>query len=219
MDFDDPLGVGGHLQIVGDQDQGMPTPVQLLQDRHHFLATAAIQRPGRLIGQDHLAAIHQGPRDADPLLLAAGELSRLVMRPITQPQPLQQLPGARPALLLVQTGIDGGNFHVADRIQVREQVIALEDETKVMAAQGGQLVGGELAGRTPLDAVLATGGAIQTAQNVHQRRLTGSRGADDGHHLARIDAQIDILEDGHLLLSRQKTAIQPAQLQQRLRHG
>ena len=37
-------------------------------------------------------------------------------------------------------------------------------------------------------------GRAQAAQEVDQRRLAGARSADDGHHLAASDGQVDVLE-------------------------
>ena len=85
--LDDPLGVGRHLGVVGHDDHGMPLAVQLFQQLHHFLAAAPVQGPGGLVGQDQAAAVHQGPRDADTLLLATGELARAVIEAIAQAQP------------------------------------------------------------------------------------------------------------------------------------
>ena len=69
-----------------------PWAVQLLQDGHDLLAALAVQRPRRFIGQDHRPAVHERPRDADALLLAARELIGVVLR---AGRPVRGLAGSR----------------------------------------------------------------------------------------------------------------------------
>ena len=76
--------------------------------------------------------------------------------------------------LFIQPGIHGRDLDIADGIQMRQQMIALEDETEMVSAQGRQLIGGQLPGRAPLDRVITARRSIQTAENVHQRRFAGS---------------------------------------------
>jgi len=45
---------------------------------------------GRLVGQQHARAVHQRARDSHALLLAAGELARVVIQPGAQAHALQQ---------------------------------------------------------------------------------------------------------------------------------
>ena len=58
-DLDDALGVGSHLGVVRDQDEGVAVGVQALEDVHHLLTAGLIQRASGLVGQDHVAAVHQ----------------------------------------------------------------------------------------------------------------------------------------------------------------
>ena len=65
-----------------------------------------VERAGRLVGEDDLAAIDQRARDADALLLAAGELRWAGAQPVAQAEAVEQLlcaslrarsPASRPA--------------------------------------------------------------------------------------------------------------------------
>ena len=77
------------------------SPPQLFQQPHDVVPGALVQVPGRLVGQQHLGLLDQGPGDGHPLLLAAGQLRRQVPQPLPQPEVLQRgaWPGrpARPA--------------------------------------------------------------------------------------------------------------------------
>ena len=69
---------------MGHHNDRVPLPVQLRQNGHNLLATLAVQRSGRFIGEDHRAAVHERSGDADALLLAARELVRMEMQPVPQ---------------------------------------------------------------------------------------------------------------------------------------
>jgi Na+-translocating ferredoxin:NAD+ oxidoreductase RnfC subunit len=58
-----------------------------------------------------------------------------------------------------------------------------------------------LKNRLAVDADLARGGAIQPADQIEERRLPGSRGPDDGDHLAARDLEIDGFERSDLALA------------------
>jgi hypothetical protein len=49
----------------------------------------------------------------------------------------------------------------------------------------------------PFEPVAAAGGTIEAAQDVHQGRLAGAGGADDGQELAALDLQVDAAQGGH----------------------
>ncbi len=82
-----------------------------------------------------------------------------------------------------------------------QQVIALEDKAEVVAAQAGERQRIERRGILSPEQILATAGAIEAAQQVHQGRFAGAGGANDGDHLSGFDNEIEGMEDGHLLLA------------------
>src|SRR6266568_1337370 len=111
-DLDDPLSIVGNLRIMSDQDDGVPTGMQFMENRHHLLAAFTIQGTGRLVCQDNVAAVHQCPGNTDPLLLAAGKLVGTVIAPVRKAETTQKR--SRPVLsfMLVDPGIDGRYFGV-----------------------------------------------------------------------------------------------------------
>jgi len=68
---EDPVGVEGHLPVVGDQNQGVPLPVDLLEERHDLHPGAGVQVARGLVGQQDGRPVDQGPGDGHPLALAA----------------------------------------------------------------------------------------------------------------------------------------------------
>ena len=77
------------------------------------------------------------------LLLAAGELAWLVFEPAGEAEAGQQGLGPLASLGRIQTGVEGGHFHIGAGIEIRQQVITLENEAEVLPAQGGELVPAE----------------------------------------------------------------------------
>ena len=78
-DLDHAMRVRGDFLRVRDDDDGVALARQLVQQRQHFDAALAVERAGRLVGEDDLAAVHQRARDRHALLLAARELVGLVL--------------------------------------------------------------------------------------------------------------------------------------------
>ena len=56
-----------------------PVVDQLVEQLEDLLAGLAVERAGRLVGQQDQRVVDQRPRDADALLLPAGELHRAVV--------------------------------------------------------------------------------------------------------------------------------------------
>src|SRR5215467_7123255 len=82
--LDDPPGMGGDLRRVGDDNDRVASAREILEERQHLGAALAVERARGLVGQNDLAAVHERPRNRYPLLLAAGELRRLVLEPIAE---------------------------------------------------------------------------------------------------------------------------------------
>ena len=56
--------------------------------------------------------------------------------------------------------------------------------------------------RLAVDFDFAFGGAVEAADQVQQRRFAGAGRADDGHHFAAGDVEIQALQRRHLTLAR-----------------
>ena len=96
----------------------------------------------RLVGQDDVRVVDQRPGDRDALLLAAGELRGPVVEPIAQAdqaghfdRPLLGLRADLAGSLVGERKLD-----VLEHRVLLDQVIRLEDEAKVTAADLGELV-------------------------------------------------------------------------------
>ena len=94
---------------------------------------ARVEVAGRLVGEQQRRAVDQRPGDRDALLLPAGELRRLVVACGRPARPGSEISAARarPSLLRqVLGGVGQRHHHVIQRGGSRQQVEALEDETR-----------------------------------------------------------------------------------------
>jgi hypothetical protein len=104
---------------VGDQDEGeaafAPEPVEQGDD---VVPGAGVEVARRLIGQQDLGLFDQGAGDADPLLLAAGQLGRQVPCPLGETDLVQCLRGPGPPLGGAGPGRDEGGLDVSCAVSV-----------------------------------------------------------------------------------------------------
>ena len=85
----------GDRRVVGGDDQGGTVlRVQAEQQVDDLFADVRIEVPGGLVGQQQAWLHDQGAGDRDSLLLAAGQLGGQGASPVTEPDGVQELPGA-----------------------------------------------------------------------------------------------------------------------------
>ncbi|GEM_PF-5404282 len=108
---------------------------------------------------------------------------------VTELQLVEQFGGAGMAFGGRQARIDRRNFDVFLRGRCRDQVIALEDEAEGSAPQCCQRVGIECRYILAVEQILSAARAVETAQNVHQRRLAGAGCAHDRNEFASLNIE------------------------------
>ena len=114
---------------------------------HDGLAVLAVQRGGRLVGQDDGRIADNGARNRDALLFAAAEFARIGLCLVGQTDLGQRLarlgprgPGGLAAHIERQP-------HIVGRGQRRKQMIRLEHEADMLAPQLGQFLRPRAGGR------------------------------------------------------------------------
>jgi len=85
----------------------------------------------------------------------------------------------------------------------------------MLAAELRQLVRPELADVAAAKGVGAGAGAVEAAEDVHERRLARARGADDGDHLPRLDIEVHVIEHGDGVGARHEAPGEAAERDQR----
>ncbi len=193
--------VAGHVVLVGDHDDGHPLRVQIGQHLHDLVAAFLVEVAGGLVGQDHLRAGHQRPRDRHPLLLPAGKLGRIVMLAAFKPDPRQRLARQCPAPLAPQPLVDQRQFDVFQRRCARQKVEALKDEAEIIAPDQRPLVAGQPRHVDAVKQVVPAGGCIEATEHVHRGRLARAGRPHDGDEFAARDAEADPGQRKHLGLA------------------
>ena len=84
------LCLPGHIVVVGDKQNGVALPVQLVKHLHDFSAGFGVQIAGGLVGQNQRGPGHQRPGDGGTLLLTAGHLRGHVLAAVAEPHALQR---------------------------------------------------------------------------------------------------------------------------------
>jgi hypothetical protein len=181
---------------VGDHHDRPALLVEPGEELEDLGARAGVEVPGRLVGQQQRRAADQGAGDGDALDLAAGQLARIVVGPVAEPDLVEGLAGPVHPLAAPHAPVQQGRGDVLQRAGPAEQVEPLEHEPDGRVAQLGAAVVGQLRGVAPGQLVAARVGPVQQAEQVEQRRLARPGGADDGGPLAALDVQVDVAQDG-----------------------
>src|SRR4029077_4004201 len=93
--------------------------------------------------------------------------------------------------------IQYGEDNLLERARTREKIEILKDETQLAVSDISQGIAVEVRYRVPAQKITARARRIQAADNVHQRRFTGARGAHDGDKLPLVDFQRDVQQGRH----------------------
>ncbi len=98
----------------------------------------------------------------------------------------------QPAALVEQRDLD-----VLDDRVLRQQVVRLEDEAEVAAADLGELVVVHVGDVLVAEEVMAAGAAVEAAEEVQQRGFAGAGRAHEGDEVAFLEVERHAREGGH----------------------
>ena len=94
---DDVVGdLAGEAHLVGHDDHRHALLGELAHDAQHLADELGVEGRGRLVEEHQLGVHRQRPGDGDALLLAAGELRRVGVRLVAEPDLLEQLRAPAP---------------------------------------------------------------------------------------------------------------------------
>src|SRR3954454_8553684 len=192
----DPVGHCGRRGIVGDHDHRLAELVHgLAQQPQDLLGGVRVEVARRLVGEQDGRPVHEGARDGDALLLAAGELRRAVRQPVAQAHGVDQL--VEPGTFGLAPGQRERQRDVLLGAQHRHEVEGLEDEAEPVAPQPREALVVERAELLAVDDHGARGRPVEPGQQVHQRRLAGARGTHDRGELRFRELERDARQRVH----------------------
>src|SRR5262245_50364748 len=218
-------------EIVRDEEIGEPElRLEILEQVHDLGLDRDVERGHRLVGDDELRIHREGPRDADALALAAGELVGIAAQVIGQEADrLEQLHHALLALLARRRQLVNDQRLADDRAdghtRVQGRVRVLEDDLHFLAERAQRpLV--ECRHVPPLERDLAGRRLDQPEDRPAGRRLAAARLAYQPERLAGHDVErhvVDRVNPGHLAREQpapnREVLLEVPDLEQRLRHG
>ena len=152
-----------------------------------------VEIAGRLVGDQDRRVRRQRAGERDALLLAAGELRRIVVEPLGEPDRGELALGAR--ISVAHAGEFERHGDVFQRRHGRDQVKRLKHDADIAAAKARQRVLVEPAEVRAGHHDRAGVGALEAGHHHQQRRFARARRTDQADRLAAPYIQVDVLED------------------------
>ncbi len=187
--------------VVRDQDDRIPVPVQLLQEIQELMARLRIERARRLVRQDDRRAAGQRARDGYPLLLAAGELRGEMMHFVRKADALQNGLRGFDALVRRHAGVQKRQLDVFKDVQLRDQIVLLENEADFFIPDPGQFVVGEGRYVRTVQKIPSRGRHVEAADDIHAGRFPRARLPDDRHEFALLNRKADPVDGADLAVA------------------
>ena len=182
---------------VRDQHAGGASAVDLAREQlQHDIGGVRIEIAGRLVGQHERRPVHQRARDRDALQFAAGKLTWHARLASGQPDFVEQRSRARVPLVRSDAEQHQRQRNVLHDRQVRQDVESLEHEAELRSSQ--QRARGVFEPRDVGAFDLDSAGlrAVESGDQVEQRRLAGTGFADDRDVFAAADVERERVEHG-----------------------
>src|SRR5690242_4299124 len=168
-DLDDAMGAGGDVTLMGHQDDCVAGLMKAIKQIHDFFAGGGIEVSGRLICEDNGGIIDQGAGDCDPLPLAPGKLIGAMVHAVAQFHHAKHLVSALEPFFGRSPVVDERQFDIVECRGARQQVEGLEDKPDFLITNIGKFVVRQFADQPSVQPVLAVGGGVKAADQVHQR--------------------------------------------------
>ncbi len=191
---DAPPGPRRDVELMGDEHDGDAALVQLLEQRDDLIGGAAVERAGRLVGKENVRIVGERAGDRHALLLAAGELGRLMPRALAEPDLDQARMRLVARVALVPMRVEQGEGDIVERAGARQQIEILEHEADGLVAILRERIGAHAAELVALDPERAGGRGVERADQVHEGRLAGAGMAGYGEIFAARNIDIDALQ-------------------------
>ena len=178
-----------------DRHRGHPQPLLHLQDQlADQVGHDGIETARRLVTEQNLRVVRNGPRQPDPLSHSPGDLTRQQILDVAKPHHLQALGGDAPAELLREPPIlerEGDVVPDRERVEQRPELEHHPDPPH----EGVDLGPGGSGHADSVHDDLAPVGAKEPHQRAEQGRLAGPASTDQGEALPPLHLEVDPPED------------------------
>src|SRR6266576_1503928 len=212
---DRSIGVLRVARIVRHHAHRRAAAVQRPQQVHHRLAVTGVEIPRWLVGEQDRRVTHDRAGDRDSLLLAPGELHRVMLRAMHHADPLERLLHAFGALPARHAAIGERQLHILGDGEVADQIEGLEHETDPPVADSGALGRRQVGHRLVLEQVAPVARRIEQTEDGEERRLAAPGGTIDRDVLAFADLEVHVRQRVRLDLVGEEDLADTLQLNER----
>ena len=171
-----------------------PVLGDLFEQIHDLDAGVAVQRAGRLVGEQDVGIVDQRACDRDTLHLTARQLRGLLMDMLLQSDFLERFCRAAGTLTRADAADGERQLYVLEHRLVGDEVIALKDESDGVIAVRIPVAVGIPLGTDTVDDQIALVITIQTADDVQHGRLAGAALSEDRDKFVITQTQRNALE-------------------------
>src|SRR5262249_16467356 len=163
------------LLIVGHVDRADAHLLdQLLELDAHLLAQLGVEVAERLVEQDETRLHRQAPRQRDALLLPAGELRRIAVLELRQPDQLERGEHAPADIALLDLSQLQAERDVVVHRHVRPEPVVLEDKPDLARVRRNQDAPSQVLPDFAVDPDAAVVRHLQTGDAAQERRLAAA---------------------------------------------
>ena len=173
---------------MGNHDEGQTEFLTGLEEKvENFVGVLSVKSSGRLVRHDDVGIVDKRAGDRNTLLLTSGKLARQVAETVAEVEGLNKV---TEVLLIAHVGLvahHGRDEDVLKRGELRNEVVTLENESHVFAAEASELVVRKLGDLRAVYRYASRIGLVETCAEVKEGGLTGTGGTDDRRKLTLRD--------------------------------
>src|SRR5437899_5376462 len=192
--MDGSIRMLGVARIVCHHAHRRAGAVQRPQQLHDRFAVRRVEVSCRLVGEQDRGIAHHRARDRDPLLLAPGELHRVMLRAMHHTDLLERLLHPLRALPSRHATVGERQLDILGDGEIADQIEGLEHEADPPVADSGSLGRRQVGHRLVLEQVAPVARRIEQTEDGEERRLAASRRAVDRDVLALADLEVHVRE-------------------------
>ena len=177
-----------------DHEDRLPAAVHLAEETEQLVRGFAVERAGRLVGEQDARLCDERAGNGGALLLAAGDLVGVLFQKLADAERFRNIDEAGAHLIVALAREDEREIDVILKRERVEQVELLKHEPEMVAAERGGLAFADLGKVPPVEQHRAGGGLVKRGENVQKRRFAAAALAHDGDILALVHGEIDVAE-------------------------
>ena len=151
-----------------------------------------VETPRRFVGEQQLRGVRERTGDCDALPLTTRELGRAHVFPTVEVHRGQECLGPFASLTAVELAAEHDDLDVLLRIEMRQQVVELEDHPDLLPAEPIEPM--PVRHVTSIDANVSRVRPVERRDEVDRGRLAAARRPDEHDELAGFDAQREVIE-------------------------